>query len=252
MIKDKFNIFNFVLSKLEIKDIIQITEETIRLNQKISIGYVNPHIIRLSYKNSRLLSTFSSFNYLHSDGKGMKLAFRLLLEDISLEPFNWTDNSFKYLNECAQLGYKIFFLGGSDEIINKCSIKIKSKINNLNLVGYLNGYDQLNDKTIEKINLAKPNILWVGLGSPKQEIWVQENITKLNVNIIQCVGDVYAHLAGKRLRGPKILRDYGFEWLFRLFQHPIKYFNRYVIGIPVFLYLLLKFRITDSNKSLNN
>lgn len=243
MLNSKIQIFNIFLYDLDYKDFISITKDSIESNKKISIGYVNPHVVRLLDHNTKLLNIFNSFDYLRADGIGMKLASKILFNNRIINPLNWTDNSFKYLNECAQLGYKIFFLGGSDEIINKCSIKIKSKIDNLNLVGYLNGYDELNDKTIEKINLAKTNILWVGLGSPKQEIWVQENIKKLNVNIIQCVGDVYSHLAGKRLRGPKILRDYGFEWLFRLFQHPIKYFNRYVIGIPIFIYLIVKYKI---------
>lgn len=251
MIIDQIKIFNLVLSKLKIKDILQLTEESIKSNQKISIGYINPHLIRLSHSDSRLLSIFRSFSYLHADGKGMKLAFRALLNDVSLEPLNWTDKAYSYLVECANNNYKIFFLGGSDEIIKECVSRIKNKINKINIVGYLNGYNQLNDRTIDIINDAKPNILWVGLGSPKQEIWVQENITKLNVNVIQCVGDVYSYLAGRRLRGPKLMREFGFEWMFRLIQHPVKYFNRYVIGIPIFLFLIVKYKFKESYKSFN-
>ena len=93
------------------------------------------------------------------------------------------------------------------------------------------------------INNSNTDILWVGLGTPQQEFWVQENLDRLNCTIINCVGDLYTELAGKRFRGPKILRKNGFEWLFRLLQHPIRYFNRYVIGIPYFLFLVVRYKL---------
>lgn len=238
----KVKIFSIEINELSFQNILDISTEAISLSRKVSIGYINPHILRLLEKNENLKRIFNSFNYLHADGFGLKIASRILLTNKILNPLNWTDSAEKYLQFCSENHYRIFFIGGTTAILENSVGKIKQKYPDIKIVGYLNGYDQLNRNTVSIINQLKPHILWVGLGSPKQEIWLKENSSYLDFNIAQCVGDVFSYLAGERMRGPKLLRDNGFEWLFRLIQHPVKYFNRYVIGIPLFLYLIIKYK----------
>ena len=75
---------------------------------------------------------------------------------------------------------------------------------------------------------------------PLQEAWIRDNYNKLNVNVIMTCGNCFAYLAGIERRAPKIMRNYGMEWLFRLYLEPERLFNRYIFGIPYFYYNLLK------------
>ncbi len=152
----------------------------------------------------------------------------------------------EYLRYCELNKWRIFFLGNKTGILCQAIDNIRSAFPEIQISGYLNGYNQLNEKTLDLINQSNSQILWIGLGSPKQELWLADNFDKMNINVAQCVGDILSHIAGKRIRGPKLIRNIGFEWLFRLIQHPFRYFNRYVVGIPYFLFLTFKYKIKKS------
>ena len=217
-------------------------EKSILENSKITVCYTNAHIIRLSISDSKIQSLINRFDINYVDGFGVRLASKILT-DVVLNRFTLTEHAYEVLRICERNGWRIFFLGGEQKYIQPVKTELKKTYPNLKLVGFLNGFDQLNDTSIEIINSSFADILWLGLGTPRQELWVQTNIDKLNIKIVNCVGDLFTALAGKRLRGPKLLRDNGFEWLFRLVQHPIKYFDRYFIGIPYFFYLIFKYKL---------
>ncbi len=242
MVTKKIKLFNTSIDDIKFEDVITVTTKAIKKDEKISLGYVNPHIVRLLNSDIRLQFALNKIHYLHADGFGMKLASIFLLEK-SIEPLNWTDFGIEYLRNCEKSNWRIFFLGSSEEVLGKSIERLKTLVPKLQISGVLNGYDQLNSGTINIINESNSNILWIGLGSPKQEIWLSNNIDKLNINVAHCVGDLFSFIAGERLRGPKILRDLGFEWIFRLIQHPFRYFNRYVIGVPYFFALILKYKL---------
>ena len=248
MIAEKIKLFDTYIHKIKFEDVTALTIEKINKREKVSIGYVNPHIVRLISSDRKLESALNKIDYLHADGFGMKVASKLLLKKDSIEPLNWTDHCIEYLRFCEKNNWRIFFLGSTDNILHKTIYRIKSLFPKLQISGHLNGFNQLNEESIDIINKSNANILWIGMGSPKQEIWLSENIDELNINVAQCVGDVFSFIAGERLRGPKFLRELGFEWIFRLIQHPIRYFNRYIIGIPYFLFLIIKFKLKLSSK----
>lgn len=245
---DKIELFNTAINDLNFEDIVSLSSISIAKNSKISIGYVNPHIIRLLQSNINLQKAISDFNFIHTDGFGMFLASKILMDKKKIRPFNWTDHGMEFLQYCEFNMWRIFFLGNKTEILCQAIANIRSAFPEIQISGYLNGYDQLNEKTIELINQSNSQILWIGLGSPKQELWLADNFDKINVNVTQCVGDIFSHLAGKRIRGPKFLRSIGLEWLFRLIQHPFRYFNRYVIGIPYFIFLLFRYKFMEKYK----
>ena len=171
----------------------------------------------------------------------MKIAFRFLDKKI-VPRFNWTDHALTFLSDCEKKELSIFFLGGDEGNVSNAVQKVIKLFPHLKVAGFLNGYDGLSEDPVSFINKSSADILWVGLGSPKQEFWIDKNFEKLNCSVIQCVGDIFSYIAGNRLRGPEFLRKFGLEWFFRLLQNPSKYFNRYVIGIPYFFYLVIKYR----------
>jgi N-acetylglucosaminyldiphosphoundecaprenol N-acetyl-beta-D-mannosaminyltransferase len=92
----------------------------------------------------------------------------------------------------------------------------------------------------ETINAAAPDVLWVSLGAPRQELWVVENRPFLAVPLIVPVGAAFSFLSGDVAQAPLWLRQAGFEWLFRLFTEPRRLAKRYLTTVPRFLALAAK------------
>lgn len=232
-------LFGIDVSFLNYDEYLHLLKEGLNERKQIIINYCNANTVRLVNKNQKLLSIFSNSSIIHADGIGIYLAAKLLCKQ-KIRRFNWTDYANLFLEECSANGWSIFFLGSDEKTLEKMKYNLKVKYPNLNVTGSLNGYDDVNKNAVEIINQSSPDILWVGMGTPKQEQWIIDNYKNLNSIIIQSVGGLFDFLAGSRLRGPEIIRKIGFEWLFRVLQHPTKYFDRYILGIPVFFYLLTK------------
>jgi len=219
-----------------VKKISTAVEERI----KIAINYLNTLGYNLSLTNKEYREALENADIIFPDGIGVWFAEKYFSNQ-KVNRFNWTDQAYNFLNLCSEKRWKIYFLGSTDEILSCAVKKLANLFPTLLIVGTTNGYEALKDENlVNTINEKAPDILWVGLGTPKQELWIYQNKQKLNIPVIQAVGDIYSFLAEKRTRGPILLRHLGFEWFFRLISHPKRYANRYAIGIPVFFFNLIK------------
>ena len=232
-------IFDIKIDEIDYQELLETIENTIISKKKIKICYTNPHLVRLSEKEKNLKNVLNEFDINHIDGTGLTIALKVLHKK-NVPRFNLTDHCLNFLSDCEKKEWSIFFLGSDQKTISNAVKKVKEKFPRLKFAGFLNGFSNLNNETVSTINASSPDILWVGIGSPEQELWVTKNSEIINCIVVQCVGDVFSHVAGSRLRGPVFFRSMGLEWFFRLLQDPLKYFDRYVIGIPYFFYLILK------------
>ncbi len=142
-------------------------------------------------------------------------------------------------------GYSNFFYGSTQETLNLLVNNLKRRFPHLNIVGnYSPPFRDLTDKEKEKIvgiiNNASPDVLWVGLGTPKQQLWMYEHKDKLKVQAMAGVGAAFDFLAGTKYQAPRWIRDNGFEWLFRLVTEPKRLWRRYLIGNSRFAWLFFK------------
>ncbi len=131
----------------------------------------------------------------------------------------------------------IFFLGATDDTLKKLKSNIERDFNNINLINYNNGYfsEEENERIVKKINETSSNILFVGMGSPKQEIWITENIEKLNVNIAIAIGGALKIYSEEIERAPKFVQKIGMEWFYRFMKEPKRLFSRYFVKYPKFI-----------------
>lgn len=140
---------------------------------------------------------------------------------------------------------KHYFLGSSDEALDKLEEKFKKKFD-LNLVGkysppYKAKFEASDNQIIyNKINENKVNILWLSLTCPKQEKWIYENLEHLNINLAIGVGAAFDVSAGLYKRAPKFLQNIGLEWFYRFLQEPKRLFSRYFVEGPIFFPLIIK------------
>jgi N-acetylglucosaminyldiphosphoundecaprenol N-acetyl-beta-D-mannosaminyltransferase len=176
----------------------------------------------------------------HADGVGTVLALRL--KGIRNIPrCNGSDTYPLLLRDAIAGKWRVFFLGGDE----KTAVGIlRSWVNaggDAALAASRHGYAEVDDlEVIDAVAAHAPDLLLVGMGSPKQFEWIERHAHRFPQTVIMAVGGGIDFLAGTRSRGPRVLSSLGLEWLFRLARHPVRYFRRYVIGIPVFLFLVLR------------
>ena len=246
---NKKRLFDFYIEDLDCNIIYTKIYNAIKSKQKLVINYVNTNTIRLTRKNNDIKEALKNADIIHSDGVGFWLGSKLFNDAKLKYRFNFTDCSLKILRDIQSNGWSIFLLGSTDNILKMAVNKLKQDIPGVKIVGVCNGYDDIKTKDIVSIiNEKTPDILWVGMGTPTQELWIYENKNKLNCTVIQSVGDLITYMAGRKTRGPVIIQKIGFEWLIRFLRHPIKYFGRYIIGIPVFFFMLMKEYFVNNNK----
>ncbi len=133
---------------------------------------------------------------------------------------------------------KIFLLGGKPGIAEKAGKKLNTKI-----VGVEHGYQDLGE-VVKKINQVEPDILLVGLGSPKQEKWIYENLKKMpSVKLAIGVGGAFDFISKRVKRAPKFIQKIGLEWLWRLMLQPRR-IKRIYNGVIKLSWLILKCKIS--------
>lgn len=142
-------------------------------------------------------------------------------------------------------GYRHFFYGGTDEILNNLKNQLLQKFPKLKIEGmYAPKILEINEiereDVIDRINDANPDILWVGIGSPKQDYWMLKHRDRLNVPVMVGVGAAFDFLSGIKKQAPPWMRRIGLEWFFRLCSEPKRLWRRYLVGNTKFIYYLLK------------
>lgn len=135
------------------------------------------------------------------------------------------------LKESVKKGYRHYFFGSTKETLKKLNQTLKNKYPGLKISGMYSPpfrpMTEAEDNVIvERINAAKPDFVWIGLGAPKQERWMADHQGKIH-GLMVGVGAGFDYFAGNICRAPKWMQKSNLEWLFRLMQDPRRLFSRY-------------------------
>jgi len=146
---------------------------------------------------------------------------------------------------CKQPHIKHYFFGGSTEVIRLLGQNLSRNYDAINIVGmtsppFRNVAQVEDESTIKEINDARPDILWVGLGSPKQDYWMAMNRDLLDVPVIIGVGAAFDFIAGVKPQAPRWMQQNGLEWLFRFCCEPKRLWKRYLLGNILFVYYAIE------------
>jgi len=142
-------------------------------------------------------------------------------------------------------GWRHFLYGGTEESVEKLEKALKQKFPKIEISGkYSPPFRELShDETQEitnTINNTNSDIVWVGLGAPKQDFWISQNRGILNAPVLAGVGAAFDFISGTKKQAPKWMQNIGLEWLFRLSCEPRRLWKRYLLGNSKFVYLLIK------------
>lgn len=200
---------------------------------KMIIASVNPQIIVESKKYPEAIVFLEKSTHRIPDGIGIVLASKLTGGKIK-ERVTGFDLMIKLLENCDSNKRSTFFYGAKPEILDAALKNIELKYPNLVIAGGIDGYTSMTEEeVVEQINRTSPDFLFVAMGFPRQELWLNRNVSKLDVKIFQDVGGSFDVLSGTVKRAPKFFLDYHLEWLYRSLSNP-KRIGR-IFQLPVFL-----------------
>lgn len=209
------------------------------------LSCLNPHSYVVSLDNSLFSDSLHNADWLIPDGAGIVYASRLLNGSIN-ERITGSDiftGVHQYLQKIG--GKSVFFLGSSEEILAIICKKMACDYPRIIVSGtfsppYKGSFsDEETLNMVNAINAAKPQVLWVGMTAPKQEIWLYKNRNKLQVDFAANVGAVFDFYAGKVRRSHPVFQRLGLEWLPRLLQEPRRLWRRMFVSAPVFLWYVI-------------
>lgn len=221
------------------------------------ICVANVHMFAEAQQNDDFLAIVNNAEIVTPDGKPMAWALRLLY-GIKQDRVAGMDLLPDLLAEMEKTNMSPYFYGGSQDMLDKTKLFIEQHFPALPLAGFFSPpfraiTQQEELEMVERINLAKPNIVFVILGCPKQERWMASVKDKINAVMIG-VGGALPVMIGLQKRAPQWMQHAGLEWLYRLAQEPGRLFKRYAITNSIFVWYIFKelIRLKFSSKKSNS
>jgi N-acetylglucosaminyldiphosphoundecaprenol N-acetyl-beta-D-mannosaminyltransferase len=147
----------------------------------------------------------------------------------------------RYSDRCAERGHRVWLYGGRDQgSLVQLALNLRRRHPGINIVG---GYsppfrpmtDEEEDALVDQINEARPDVLWVGIGVPKQEKWMARLRDRLDVPVMCAVGAAFDFHAGRVSQAPRWMQQRGLEWIYRIAQEPRRLLPRYLYFNPRFV-----------------
>ena len=192
----------------------------------------NPEIVWLCRQDSDLVSALSGAALVLPDGVGVVYAAKILGRPLK-QRLPGIDFAQEVLGRLAKRGGSVYLLGAKPGVGELAAKTLSENFPRLRIAGVHDGYFSDDAPVVKAINEAAPDFLFVCLGSPKQEFWMQKNAPHLDVGLMAGLGGSLDVFAGTVKRAPKTWRKLGFEWLYRLFQEPWRLGR--MLKLPLFL-----------------
>jgi len=200
---------------------------------------VNPEKIMQVRGNPHLLRQLKSAGLLIPDGIGVVWAARIL-GIVKMERVPGSELMPAICALAARKGYRFFLFGARPDINAKAAAVLQERYPGLQVAGRQDGYLAADDMPalIERINGSGAHVLFVALGSPKQEMWMETFLPKLKIKVCQGVGGSFDVIAGTVKRAPEPFLDWHLEWFYRLMTQPKR--ARRQMVLPVFAWRILR------------
>ena len=234
-------ILNTTISETSLIEVSNI----LNTENSLKVAICNTNTVVRSYRDEKLGEIINSFDIKTPDGFPIAKSSSILYKNDQ----NRVDGYNVFLttiNDGLSKNTSHYFYGSEDFILKKLIAKLKKDFPNINIVGSfsppLDSYEKLADEEyIKNIIDIEPDIVWVSLGFPKQELFINLFQEKYSVesNLIG-VGAVFEWVAGTKIKAPEFLANLGLEWILRLVQEPKRLFRRYFVDNFLFLYLITK------------
>ena len=218
------------------------------------LSCINPHSYVVARSNDAFRVALRAANWLVPDGAGIVLASKLLGGQIRTRVTG--SDLFREVNrELNKSGGSMFLLGATEETLSRIRVRLAQDVPNACVAGtysppFKSEFSQDDtDAMIAAINTSGADVLWVGLTSPKQDLWLHRNHDRLNVKFAAGIGAVFDFYSGRVKRSHPAFQKLGLEWLPRLLQEPRRLYRRMLVSAPIFVWDVLSQMLTRKPSS---
>ncbi len=227
-------VLNCRVDLCDLDNALDVAKLAIEEKKNIQIITINPEMIMNAQKDRSFFEIVNDSDMNIVDGIGVKIALKL--KGINLNQIRGVDFSRELIKIASENNYRVAFFGAKEEVVQAAKENFLKKYPNLNFVYLRNGYFEFDKRNeiYQQLKSANPQILLVGLGSPKQEIIIKELKDILAGCVMVGVGGSFDVFSGFTKESPEIFKKLGLEWLYRTIKEP-KRFKRIFPTLPLFL-----------------
>ena len=227
---------------VDMQQALEVVDQMVNGGSPQTVIAINPEKVIKAQNDPLLHQWLNKAGLLIPDGIGVVVAVRLLIgEKISRVP--GAELMPAICEQSLTRGYKLFLLGASRKVNETAVEVLKQRYPGINIVGNRDGYFDDSDmpELIDQINASGVEVLFVALGSPRQELWMEKYLPLTNVKVCQGVGGTFDVLAGNVRRAPLLFRKLNLEWLYRLVSQPKRLLRQ--TALPKFVVKVFKEKI---------
>ncbi|MFC1738965.1 WecB/TagA/CpsF family glycosyltransferase [Planctomycetota bacterium] len=261
MARVKVNILGVNIAKMNMPQVIQAVKQAIQKKQKLFVVVPNVFVVTKCNRDEGYRKIINSADIALADGMPLVWASYFLGQYTGGRVCG-PDFFSKFNMIAEEEGYSSYYLGGGPGGSEKVAENLKRRHPSLKIAGNFSPplgeiSSRLSDEIIERINAAKPDILWVGLGSPRQERWIHRYFYRLRVIVAVGVGAAFDYETGKKRRGPRWMQKVGIEWLYRILQNPARFWNKrcytylWEFILPIFIQVLKKHMLLLKDRGID-
>lgn len=216
-------------------------EDIIACGRKSFCVAINPEKVYRAGEDHNLRRALNQADIGICDGIGIVLAAKIL-HGRTIKRCTGADLFVQLIGTAAQKGWKVFLLGAGAQSNEAACSKLREKYPSLQIVGSRDGFFQNSSQVVEEINASGADLLFVAMGSPRQEFWIAENRRAINASFCMGVGGTLDVISGEAVRAPRIFRKTGTEFLFRLLRDPRRWKRQK--NLPLFMLRVLRKKLS--------
>ena len=220
------------------EEIISEIERRLNNGEKMFIVTLNVSILMEAMKDPSYRKILEEASMVIPDGSGIVWALDVIA-NVKTDRVTGIDTMTHLCELSKRKGWKVYLLGAREDVAKKACENLRK--NGVNVVGYHHGYFEKDGEVIVEILSKKPDLLFVGMGVPKQERWIHEHFKKIPVRLAMGVGGSIDVVSGRKKRAPEFVQKMKLEWLYRFLQSP---WNKRKIPFQImkFVFLVLRER----------
>lgn len=202
---------------------IQTLQNRIENKEKTFVVTANPEIVMHTLEDSDYKKTLERADFITADGIGIVKAAQLIGQPLP-ERVSGFDMMMDLLEVANEKQYRVFFLGAADHVLQETLAKVKADYPGIQIAGAQNGFFDWNDPVLpQMIKDAKPDLVFVALGFPRQENWIGGHLGHFNQGVFIGIGGSFDVLSGNAKRAPEVWQKLNLEWFYRLVKQPSRW-----------------------------
>ena len=238
---ERIDVLGIGVSPINLDDAVARIERWIAERSQNYVCISGAHGVMLSRRDQRLRDIHNAAGMVTPDGMPLVWLSRLL-GSCRTERVYGPDLMRRLTAISAQRFYRQFYYGGAEGVAEKLARSLEDIHPGLQVAGqFCPPFRELTPEedqaVVDMINAARPDIVWVGLSTPKQEYWMASHLGRIHAPVMVGVGAAFDFLAGTKPQAPLIMQRNGLEWLFRAASEPRRLGRRYAYIVPAFAML---------------